>query len=70
MKSLRNELISVLDSSAFPSLSMIYDGITNFPGRIYANKDLMVAFLISELNLDQSIDRLGPISWLVRSLAY
>src|SRR5919108_2967482 len=55
MKSLRNELISVLDSSAFPPLSMIYDGIANFPARIYANKDLKVAFLISELNLDQSM---------------
>jgi uncharacterized protein len=54
MKSLRNELISVLDSS-FPPLSMIYDGIANFPARIYANKDLKVAFLISELNLDQSM---------------
>jgi uncharacterized protein len=55
MKSLRNELISVLDSSAFPPLSMIYDGIANFPARIYANKDLKVAFLISELNLDQTM---------------
>ena len=55
MKSLRNELISVLDSSAFPPLSMIYDGIANFPARIYANEDLKVAFLISELNLDQSM---------------
>src|SRR5688572_335390 len=55
MKSLRNELISVLDSSAFPPLSMIYDGIANFPARIYANEDLKVAFLISELNLDSSI---------------
>jgi predicted ATP-grasp superfamily ATP-dependent carboligase len=42
MKSLRNELISVLDSSAFPPLSIIYDGIANFPARIYANKDLKV----------------------------
>jgi uncharacterized protein len=53
MKSLRKELISVLDSSAFPPLSMIYDGIANHPARIYANKDL--AFLVSELNLDQSM---------------
>ena len=49
MKSLRNELISVLDSSAFPPLSMIYDGIANFPARIYANEALKVAFLISHL---------------------
>ena len=49
MNSLRNELISVLDSSAFPPFSMIYNGIANFPARIYANEDLKVAFLISEL---------------------
>jgi uncharacterized protein len=55
MNSLRNELISVLDSSAFPPFSMIYNGIANFPARIYANEDLKVAFLISELNLDQSM---------------
>ena len=34
---------------------MIYNGIANFPARIYANEDLKVAFLISELNLDQSM---------------
>lgn len=52
MSSLRNELISVLDSSAFPPLSITHNGIANFPSRIYANEALKVAFLISELNLD------------------
>ena len=33
---------------------MVYDGIANFPTRIYANEDLKVAFLISELNVDPS----------------
>jgi predicted ATP-grasp superfamily ATP-dependent carboligase len=33
---------------------MVYDGIANFPTRIYANEDLKVAFLVSELNVDPS----------------
>jgi uncharacterized protein len=55
MRSIRNELISVLDSSVFPPLSMIYNGIANSPARIYANEDIKVAFLISELNLNESM---------------
>jgi uncharacterized protein len=46
LNSLRNELISVLDSSAFPPLSMIYNGIANFPARIYANEESQVAFIL------------------------
>ena len=33
MRSIRNELISMLDSSLFPPLSMIYNGTANFPVR-------------------------------------
>jgi uncharacterized protein len=40
MRSIRNELISVLDSSVFPPLSMVYNGTANFPARIYANEDI------------------------------
>ena len=55
MRSIRNELISILDSSLFPPLSMIYNGTANFPVRIYANEDIKAAFLISELNLNESL---------------
>lgn len=55
MNSVPNDLVSVMDSPLFPSISMVQDGIANFPTRIYANEDLKVAFLISELNLDPSI---------------
>ncbi len=56
MRSIRNELISVLDSSIFPPLSMIYNGIANFPARIYANKEILRwLFFISELNLNESM---------------
>jgi uncharacterized protein len=55
MRSIRNELISMLDSSLFPTLSMIYNGTANFSVRIYANEDIKAAFLISELNLNESL---------------
>ena len=53
--SLKNELVAVIDSLGFPALSVIYNGTPNFPARIYANENLKLAFLISELNLDQSM---------------
>lgn len=55
MSSTRNELVSVLESPAFPPVSTVRGGIANFPARIYANEDLGVSFLISELNLNQSL---------------
>jgi uncharacterized protein len=55
MNSVPNDLVSVMDSPIFPSICVVHNGIANFPTRIYANEDLKVAFLISELNLDPSI---------------
>jgi uncharacterized protein len=50
-----NDLVSVMDSPGFPPISMVYEGIGNFPTRTYANENLKVAFLISELKVDTSI---------------
>jgi uncharacterized protein len=55
MRSVKNEFVAVLDSPAFPPLAVIYDGIPNFPARIYANEDIKLAMFLSELNLDQSM---------------
>jgi uncharacterized protein len=55
MRSVKNELVAVLDSPAFPPLAIIYDGIPNFPARIYVNEDIKLAIFVSELNLDQSM---------------
>ena len=55
MRSSKNDLVAILDSLAFPPLSVIYNGTPNFPARIYANEDLNIAFVVSELNLDQSL---------------
>jgi uncharacterized protein len=55
MSSVRNELVSVLESPIFPPVSTVRHGIANSPARIYANEDLRVSFLISELNLNESL---------------
>ena len=52
---LKNDLVAIFDSLAFPQLSVIYNGTQNFPARIYANEDLTIAFVVSELYLDQSL---------------
>jgi uncharacterized protein len=40
MSSVRNELVSVFESSIFPPVSTVLHGIANSPARIYANADL------------------------------
>ena len=55
MNSVLNDLVSIIDSPSFPPISTVSNGIENFPTRIYANENLKVDFLISELNLDPSI---------------
>ncbi len=55
MSSVRNELVSVFESPIFPPVSTVLHGIANSPARIYANADLGVSFLISELSLNESL---------------
>ena len=38
MNSIAN-LVSVMNSPSFPPISMVYDGIANFPAKIYANEE-------------------------------
>lgn len=50
--SLRTELVAVLDSPAFPPLSVVRNSVPNFPARVYANEELGLAVFVSELNID------------------
>jgi len=38
MPSSKNVLVAIFDSLAFPQLSVIYNGMQNFPARIYVNR--------------------------------
>ena len=47
--SLTTELVAVLDSPGFQSLSIIQSRAPNFPAIIHANEDLNLAIFVSEL---------------------
>ena len=55
--SLKTEFVALLDSPAFPPLSIIRNAMPNFPARVYANEELKLAMFVSELNLDPSMFR-------------
>jgi uncharacterized protein len=55
--SLKTELVAVVDSPAFPPLSIIHNAIPSFPARVYANEELHLAMFVSELNLDRTMFR-------------
>lgn len=58
------ELAGVIDSDAFPPISIIKDGIPNFPTRIFANEELKVGVFLSYLTLDQSLHRVAAKTML------
>ncbi len=58
IESLKLDLVAVLDSDSFPSLSTIYRSTPYFPARIYANEGLKLAIFISELTLQEPVLKL------------
>jgi uncharacterized protein len=57
VRSVKTEFVAVLDSPAFPPLSIIRDAKPNFPARVYANEELRLAMFTSELSLDPAMFR-------------
>src|SRR5581483_531579 len=55
--SLKTEFVAVIDSPAFPPLSIIKNAMPNFPARVYANEELKLAIFVTELNLDSTMFR-------------
>ena len=51
------EMVGVLDSDLFPPLSIIKNGIPNFPARIFVNNNLRVAVFSSYLTPHESLHR-------------
>lgn len=50
-------LAGIVDSDSFPPISLIKDGIPNFPTRIFVNEDLKVSVFLSYLTLQESLHR-------------
>lgn len=51
------EMVGVVDSELFPPLTIIKDGIPNFPARIFVNKESRVAVFLSYLTPHESLHR-------------
>ena len=51
------EMVGVLDSDLFPPLTIVKEGIPNFPARIFVNSDLRVAVFSSYLTPHESLHR-------------
>ena len=51
------ELGGIIDSERFPPISIIKNGLPNYPARIFVNKELKVAVFSSYLTLDVSLHR-------------
>ena len=54
----RFEPIGVIDSDAFPPISVIKDGKPTFPTRIFANEELRIGVFLSYLTLEQPFHRI------------
>lgn len=54
---LKTELVALVDSPAFPPLSIIRNAMPSFPARVYASEELKLAMFVSELNLHPSLFR-------------
>ena len=51
------ELSAIIDSDRFPPISIIKNGLPNYPTRIFINKELKVAVFSSYLTLDVSLHK-------------
>ena len=61
------ELGGIIDSDKFPPISIIKNGLPNYPARIFVNNDLKVAVFSSYLTLDVSLHRAAArlmLDWL------
>ena len=61
------ELGGIIDSERFPPISIIKNGIPNYPARVFVNNDLKVAIFSSYLTLDVSLHRSAArlmLNWL------
>jgi len=58
IKTSQFKLAGIVDSDNFPPISVIKDGVPNYPSRIFVNKESKVAIFLSYLTLDQSLHKM------------
>ncbi len=68
--SLKSEFVAMVDSPAFPPLSIIRNAMPTYPARVYVNEELRLGMFVSELNLDAALFRPAAnliLEWAVNS---
>jgi uncharacterized protein len=57
IRSTGTDLVAFLDSSDFPLISVVNNFVPRYPVRIYVNESLKVAFFVSDINIDEPLQR-------------
>ena len=57
IRSTGTDLVAFLDSPDFPLISVVNNFVPRYPVRIYVNESLKVAFFVSDINIDEPLQR-------------
>jgi uncharacterized protein len=57
IRSTGTDLVAFLDSPDFPPISVVNNFVPRYPVRIYVNESLKVAFFVSDINIDKTLQR-------------
>jgi uncharacterized protein len=57
IRSTGTDLVAFLDSPDFPPISVVNNFVPRYPVRIYVNESLKVAFFVSDINIDEPLQR-------------
>ena len=57
IRSTGTDLVAFLDSPHFPLISVVNNFVPRYPVRIYVNESLKVAFFVSDINIDEPLQR-------------
>ena len=57
IRSTRTDLVAFLDSPHFPPISVVNNYMPQYPVRIYVNEGLKVAFFVSDINIEKTLQR-------------
>ena len=57
IRSTRTDLVAFLDSPDFPPISVVNNYVPQYPVRIYVNEGLKVAFFVSDINFEKTLQR-------------
>jgi uncharacterized protein len=57
IRSTKTDLVAFLDSPDFPPISVVNNYVPQYPVRIYVNESLKVAFFVSDINFEKTLQR-------------